>query len=112
VLNRAFWHRQYWGGFTGFSNIVRRHDNLSWTRLVPPQEFKDSMLYSLEAMTTMLPATKLQVREPNLFFITAWNEWNEQAQLEPSDKHGFSYLSVIKASVENMPMKIIKSLVV
>jgi hypothetical protein len=100
--------KQYWGGFSGFSNRVRRTDNNSWTRLVSPTEFKDSLRESFQTMARALPTTPNQVNSPNLFFLTAWNEWNEQAQLEPSDKYGFAYLSAIKASVEELPMELIK----
>ena len=100
--------RQYWGGFAGFSNRVRRLDNNSWTRLVPPKEFKDSLRHSFQAMGRDLPYTTNQVNSPNLFFVTAWNEWNEQAQLEPSDKYGFSYLSAIKFNLEELPMEVIE----
>jgi hypothetical protein len=99
---------QYWGGFTSFSNRVRRADNNSWTRLVPPEEFRKSLQFSFQSMGTDLPATTHQVNNPNFFFLTAWNEWNEQAQLEPSDKHGFAYLSAVKATLEELPMEMIK----
>jgi hypothetical protein len=99
---------QYWGGFTGFSNRVRRRDNESWTRLVPPAEFKDSVHYSFKSMSEDLPLTSAQVNTPNLFFMTAWNEWNEQAQLEPSDKYKFAYLSALKSNLENLPMTLLK----
>ena len=97
---------QYWGGFTSFSNRVRRFDNDSWTRLVSPQEFKDSIQYTFTRMGEDLPLTFTQINNPNLFFVTAWNEWNEQAQLEPSDKFKFAYLSGLKSNLESFPLTI------
>jgi hypothetical protein len=97
-------HMQYWGGFTGFSNQVRGQRDESWARLVPPTEFKSSLRSSFQAMGQALPVTSHQVNSPNLFFINAWNEWNQQAQLEPSNEHGFAYLSAVKANVEEFPM--------
>lgn len=99
--------RQYWGGYTSFSNRVRRLDNKSYTRLVSPKEFSDGLRLSFSAMATTLPSTKQQVNNPNFFFITAWNEWNEQAQLEPSDMHRFGYLSAVKSNVEEFPIQLI-----
>jgi hypothetical protein len=58
-------------------------------------------------MGKTLPLTDHQVNLPNLFFVAAWNEWNKQAQLEPSDKHNFAYLSALKANLEGLPMKLL-----
>ena len=99
---------QYWGGFVGFSNKVRRTDRKSWTKLVSPDQFKENFRYSIKTMATELPFTRNQIQNPNFFFLTAWNEWNEQAQLEPSDRYGFAYLSAIKSVLEGIPMEIIK----
>ena len=95
--------RQYWGGFTSFSNEVRRQKNPT-NLIVSPSAFKQNIAYSFKQMLAILPLTEKQISTPNLFFITAWNEWNEQAILEPSDKYGFSYLSAVKDNLENQPM--------
>ena len=95
--------RQYWGGFTTFYNTVRRATG--YTKLmVSPSEFRADLKSSFQQMLTALPYTEKQANCPNLFFITAWNEWNEQATMEPSDKYGFSYLSALKENVENQPI--------
>jgi hypothetical protein len=39
---------------------------------------------------------------PNLLIINAWNEWNEQAILEPNDETGYSNLETIKTFKENI----------
>lgn len=33
----------------------------------------------------------------NYIILNAWNEWNEQTCLEPSDIHGYKYLEAIKS---------------
>ena len=40
----------------------------------------------------------------NFYFITAWNEWNEQAVLEPDNEHGFVYLNAINWRLRNVPI--------
>lgn len=46
-----------------------------------------------------LPVERWDNLERNFQFITAWNEWNEQAVLEPSDVHGTGYLDAIRSTV-------------
>ena len=98
--------RQYWGGFTNFHNNVRRSVN-STVRPITPQKFREDFRHTLHQMVTELPYSENQFNAPNLFFLTAWNQWNEQAVLEPSDKYGFSYLSAVKENLENQPLTII-----
>ena len=40
--------------------------------------------------------------EPNLFFINAWNEWNEQAVLEPTDLSGFGFLAQLSDALSRV----------
>ena len=35
-------------------------------------------------------------KESDYLFISAWNEWNEQAILEPNNEDGYNYLNIIK----------------
>ena len=95
--------RQYWGAFTSFVNVLRRQTSPT-IFIVSPSVFKQNLAHSFKKMLAILPLTEIQISAPNLFFITAWNEWNEQAVLEPSDKYGFSYLSAVKDNLENQPM--------
>ena len=40
------------------------------------------------------------LRDPNdvinYVIINAWNEWNEQTMLEPSDVHGYGYIEAVR----------------
>jgi len=40
-----------------------------------------------------------------LYFLTAWNEWNEQALLEPDDVHKFNYLEILRNNLESCPLR-------
>jgi hypothetical protein len=44
------------------------------------------------------------IRDPNdtcnYIIINAWNEWNEQTVLEPSDINGYSYIEAVKTAFE------------
>jgi hypothetical protein len=37
--------------------------------------------------------------------IFAWNEWSEQAALEPSDVHGYGFLEALKSCKEAVSSK-------
>lgn len=77
---------QYWGAFVGFD---RRPRDASWHALIrSPAEFNASLHRSFDAMGRRRDRTI----DINLFFITAWNEWNEQAVLEPDNIFNFAYL--------------------
>ena len=84
---------QYWGAFTGFNNAVREGDaDLN----VTPSAFQEALLHSFNAM-----AQSPWRRVPdNYFFVSAWNEWNEQNVLEPDDQNGFAYLRVLKFALQ------------
>ena len=45
-----------------------------------------------------------KIRE-NFFFLMAWNEWNEQSVLEPSDRFKFQYLDSIKKVLQTLPSR-------
>ena len=49
--------------------------------------------------------------EPNLFFINAWNEWNEQAVLEPStDLSGFGFLAQLSDALSQVGFDFVRPL--
>ena len=42
-----------------------------------------------------------QGRSEAQIMVVAWNEWTEQAVLEPSDRYGFGYLEALRKSLKN-----------
>ena len=112
VLNSSSWFDipvnndkpQFWGGYTTFDNSLRHKVDPSVYR-ISPAKFQNDFRQSLKQMLTRLTQSDHGlINIPNLFFINAWNNWNEQALLEPSDKYGLSYLSAIKENLENQPL--------
>lgn len=81
--------RHYPGVMVGFDNTARRQ----WTSDVwwgsNPYTFHRWLLHS---------ALRLVDRpyDERLLFINAWNEWAEAAVLEPSARHGRSYLQAVR----------------
>ena len=43
----------------------------------------------------------------NVYFVTAWNEWNEQAVLEPDSIHKFGYLESLSTKLQEVPVSIV-----
>ena len=97
--------RQYWGAYTSFNNLV--HDSASEKLPVSPKQFSDDFRHSLEQILTVVPRSRHQINVPNLFFIMAWNNWVEQAVLEPCERYGFSFLSAVKENLENLPLAVV-----
>mmetsp|Transcript_36701 Transcript_36701/g.116832 ORF Transcript_36701/g.116832 Transcript_36701/m.116832 type:complete len:199 (+) Transcript_36701:123-719(+) len=64
---------RYWGAFTGFDRRPRDNDVAQGFKVSPRE---------------MAQVANLAVNT-NLFFITAFNEWNERAVLELDQKHRF-----------------------
>ena len=97
-------HTQYWGSFTGFDR--RPRDNTAGPMQRSVKEFGRGLACSFLFMANNV---KREVTK-NLYFVTAWNEWNEQATLEPDDKNGFGYLQQVKSKLSNMPQVLITSM--
>ena len=87
---------QYWGAMAGFDVNVRRESND--TILISPREFEQILAASFRALGS---ARGKDIRK-SLYFVTAWNEWNEQAVLEPSDTHKFGYLEALRRSLRSV----------
>mmetsp|Transcript_23210 Transcript_23210/g.53679 ORF Transcript_23210/g.53679 Transcript_23210/m.53679 type:complete len:514 (+) Transcript_23210:46-1587(+) len=86
---------QYWGATTGFDNRVR---GCSSRYRASPEEFKLALQQSFSNMSHH-PSRRIN---ENLFFIAAWNEWNEQGVLEPDDAHAFAYLKALQDATETI----------
>ena len=90
---------QYWGAYASFFNGPRRTPT-TWAHfVVKPDEFLSGLQASLAAMATHSRPNQ------NLYFLTAWNEWNEQSVLEPDDRYGFAYLDAVKTAVNGVPAR-------
>jgi Glycosyltransferase WbsX len=89
---------QYWGSYSGFDKRVR--DNTAISYQVNVSVFEEALRCSFDSMHR-----NNHFQAPiNLYFITAWNEWNEQAVLEPDTKNKFAYLSSISRSLKSIPI--------
>ncbi|CAE7801548.1 wxcX, partial [Symbiodinium sp. CCMP2456] len=86
---------QYWGATTGFDNRVR---GCSQRYRASPEEFKVALQQSFSNMSHH-PARRIN---ENLYFVAAWNEWNEQGVLEPDAIHAFAYLQALQHAAETI----------
>lgn len=89
---------QYWGSCTGFDARPRRPDSFSLK--VTPKSFEANLQISFSSMKV----ERWRYIHHNFYFVMAWNEWNEQAILEPSDKHLFGYLHATRRALENLQL--------
>jgi lipopolysaccharide biosynthesis protein len=81
--------RQFLGLMPGFDSSPRNSQIANIFRNGTPQMFRN-------ALTTQL----LRSTEP-FMFLNAWNEWGEQAVLEPSEQHGHAYLRAVRAATSH-----------
>lgn len=82
------------GLFTSWNNSVRRINDIKNATVFDnssPELFLKHI--QTEYINTIL---KSKPHEEMFIFINAWNEWNEQAILEPSQKYKYQYLEQIK----------------
>lgn len=93
-------HVQYWGSYTTFDRRPRTKDFIPL--LVTPNQFDKSLSDSFRAMS----AYSGRRVDKNLFFVTAWNEWNEQALLEPDDTYKFGFLEALQENLRRVPVSI------
>ena len=92
---------QYWGSFTGFDR--RPRDKTAAPILSSVNAFKSGLECSFEGMAN-IPDREIA---KNFYFITAWNEWNEQAVLEPDTIHKFGYLETLSTKLQEVPVSIV-----
>lgn len=85
---------QYLGHYTGFDNRVRRNEGATVFH-VSVETFENGLRKAFYGHFDEL----FDYNTINFQFVTAWNEWNEQAILEPNDVDGFGYLKAIKKHV-------------
>jgi hypothetical protein len=92
-------HTQYWGAFTGFDRRPRVASADPILR--SPEDFEQGLGKSFKSMAHYANRRV----GTNLFFTTAWNEWNEQAVLEPDSVNRMAYLNSLLRSLSSVPMR-------
>ena len=93
---------QYWGACVGFEKAPRTGYPTPRAMAYPrptPAEFRTALGHSFEALGALADR---EVRQ-NFYFVTAWNEWNEQACLEPDDISGMGYLQSVRDALCHVP---------
>ena len=88
---------QYWGAHTGFDGRPRIPDR-PIAELISPSMFEKSLKKSF----TCSGVHRWKALDDNYMFITAWNEWNEQAVMEPGTMFGYGYLISMRRALQNM----------
>ena len=91
---------QYFGHHTDFDNRPR-----TGSTHVPDKRNSFQFGSELRDILNNVDVTRWDNILFNFHFITAWNEWNEQAILEPSREHKFEFLDQIKSSLQNLKPK-------
>eukprot|EP00977_Amphora_coffeiformis_P007792 scaffold1697_cov180-Amphora_coffeaeformis.AAC.28 len=94
-------HVQYWGAFTSFDCRPRKPDQYPIIRT--PQQFDEGLRESFAAMS----AARARRVDKNLYFITAWNEWNEQALLEPDATYKYGFLEAVQKQTRSVSLNIV-----
>jgi Glycosyltransferase WbsX len=89
---------QYWGAFVGFDKRIR--DKTAKYYPFSATSFELALKVSFQDMSQ----DDMHFVKTNYYFVTAWNEWNEQAVLEPNSKDKFAYLISLLRVLENLPV--------
>jgi hypothetical protein len=89
---------QYWCAATGFDR--RPRDNTTKPQFkTDPIQFWKILVQLTDCTASVSRWSKLG---ENLLFLTAWNEWNEQAILEPNNIFGNGYLTALKNAMQSV----------
>lgn len=84
---------QYWGAYTGFDRRVRSaHPSSQEPKNVSIAAFELGLRKMFQSMGSIGNHDR---PTQNFLFLTAWNEWNEQAVLEPDDVNRFGFLNAL-----------------
>lgn len=97
---------QYWCSATGFDRRPRDTSTKPQYKVTPIEFWKT--LAGDMTNNCNSDVSRWGKLSENLIFITAWNEWNEQAILEPNDLYGNGYLTALRSamqSVESCPLR-------
>lgn len=91
ILNDPIIHENhYCGTMVGFDNTPRSPKKGCVFINNSPRLFENAML------------KQIQKSNSEFFFINAWNEWGEQACLEPDELYGNAYLQSLKKSLRKI----------
>jgi lipopolysaccharide biosynthesis protein len=91
---------QYWGIYNGFDRRPRTGD-YNYTMLKTPNEFVMWYKTMIERLG-QLPGRQI---DQGFNFVCAWNEWNEQAVLEPDSRWEFQALKGISKVLQEVPVQ-------
>lgn len=89
---------QYWGAHTGFDARPRIPDR-PIPEIITPIKFEKA----LRKMFVCVEVHRWKALDDNFIFITAWNEWNEQAIMEPGTEYGFGFLVAMYKTLQSIP---------
>lgn len=88
ILNYPKLHkRQFRGIMTGFDSSPRNALNANTFINGSPAKYQKALYQQIQRSTE------------DFIFVNAWNEWGEQAMLEPNDKDGYGYLEATKNAI-------------
>jgi hypothetical protein len=99
-INLESGQQQYWGAYTGFDRRVR-DANASAFNKAKPKEVLKHLRTSFKSMAQHANQPRPNL---NLYFLTAWNEWNEQALLEPDSVHEDGMLRALRDALRSVPV--------
>uniref|UniRef100_A0A7S0P3J2 Uncharacterized protein n=2 Tax=Calcidiscus leptoporus TaxID=127549 RepID=A0A7S0P3J2_9EUKA len=88
---------QWWGAYLSFDRRVRVPGATTYQHT--PSEVRTSLVASFRKMG------HFKRPFPNLMFLTAFNEWNEQAVLEPDDTYGAAMLHALQSALSAVPVR-------
>lgn len=88
---------QYWGAHTGFDARPRIPDR-PIAEIITPGKFESF----LRKMFVCTDIRRWKNIDDNFLFITAWNEWNEQAIMEPGTMFGFGFLTAMRNALQTI----------
>lgn len=91
---------QYWGAHTGFDARPRIPDR-PIAEVITPNRFEGFLKKMFSCLNT--DARRWKSLDDNYIFITAFNEWNEQAVMEPGTLFGFGFLIAMRKAVQSIP---------
>ena len=90
---------QFWGAYLGFDRRVRSPSAAPMA--LTPSQVALALKYCFGNMSWFARPNQ------NLLFITAWNEWNEQAVLEPDTTYADGMSRALRHALRNVPVRVV-----